>query len=180
MKGPGGLLDRILILPRPASLRRLIPGAQGHQEVAGRTVLQHHMRVHDRQIEVLLLIDEHPVGGRQHTFSPRSEEDAIAVEDNQGMLTAVEQIDPVARIRDDARLAQGPACREFYPVCHQLIGVLARTYRCHLSFPPYGRILLTYKSCDSLPPVPTLALDRESQSGEHRRASPFGRVGSGP
>src|SRR5712692_5011071 len=212
MKGPGGLLYRIPIIPRPAGLRRLIPGAQGHQEVACRTVLQHHVRVHDRQVEVLLLIDEHPVGGRQNAFSPRGEEDAIAVEDNQGMLTPVEQIDPVARIRDDASLAQGPAFREFYPVFHQLIGVLARTYRCHLSFPPYGsnqstaalspitychlvrrlalatnmrtnnelhlqfpsqfthsttspllcgRIPLTHRqSCDPLPPVPTLALDR--------------------
>jgi len=41
------------------------------------------------------------------------------------MLTAIEQIDPVASIRHDAGLAQGPAGRKFGPIFHQFIVAIA-------------------------------------------------------
>ena len=142
MKGAGRLFDRVAVISGPAGIGRLVPGAHGHQQVPGWTVLQHHMRVDDRQVDILLLIDEHPVGRRQHPFAPGSEEGAIAVEHNQGMLTPIKQIDPVARIRHDAGLAQGPTGRQLCPIFYQLIGVFARPYRGHLrsllSMKPHG------------------------------------------
>jgi hypothetical protein len=124
--------DGLAVIPGPPGIGRLVPGTQGHQQVPGRTVLQYHVRVDDRQIDILLPIHEHPVGGRQHPFAPGGEEGAIPVEHDQGMRAPIEQIDPVAGICHDAGLAQGPASRKLCPIFHQRVGVCARPYCGHL------------------------------------------------
>ena len=54
------------------------------------TLLHYHMRVDDRQREILLRIDAHPVHGRQGPCTPGGEQGTILLEHNQEMRTTIE------------------------------------------------------------------------------------------
>ena len=80
---PGRPDDRVAVVPRPAGVRWLVPLAHGHQQVALGVVLEDHVAVLDRQVEVLIVVDEHAVGVGEHALAPGGEIVAVPVQDDQ-------------------------------------------------------------------------------------------------
>ena len=89
------------------------------------------MTVLDRQKEVFVGVDEHAVGVRERTFSPRGQEIAVAVQNNERVRPPVEEVHPVLGVGDYGRLPQLPSIGQFLPVFHLFVGVLAVANRCH-------------------------------------------------
>ena len=131
IEGPGGALYNVAVTARPAGVGGLVPLAHGHQQVAFGVVLKHDVAVLDRHIQVLVVVNVHTVCVRKLSLAPRGQEVAVAVEDYQGVLAAVEEIDTVLGVCDDGRLPQHPAFGQLLPVGNQLVGVLALANGCH-------------------------------------------------
>ena len=83
------------------------------------------MAVLDRQVEVLIVVDEHTVGIGEHTLAPGGEIIAIPVQDNQWVFAPVEEVHPILGVGDDGRLSQLPTFGQLFPILHLLVGVLA-------------------------------------------------------
>ena len=53
----------------PAGVRGLVPCPQGHKQVPVGTVLQDDVGVDDGEVDVLVAVDEHAVGGGQNALA---------------------------------------------------------------------------------------------------------------
>ena len=83
------------------------------------------MAVLDRQVKVLVIVDEHPMRVGEHALAPGGEIVAVPVQDNQRVFAPVEEIHPILGVGNDGRLPQLPALGQFLPVLDSLVGVLA-------------------------------------------------------
>ena len=83
------------------------------------------MAVLDRQVEVLIAVDEHPVGVGENALAPGGEIVAVPIKDDQRVFAPVEEIHPVFGVGDDGRLPQLPALGQLLPILDLLVGVLA-------------------------------------------------------
>ena len=83
------------------------------------------MAVLDRQVEILVVVDEHAVGVGEDTLAPGGEIVAFPVQHDQRVLAAIEQIHPVLGVGDDGRLSQLPTLGQLLPILNALVSVLA-------------------------------------------------------
>ena len=125
LNGPAAPDHRVAVISRPAGVRGLVPLAHGHQQVAPGVVLEDHVAVLDRQVEVLVVVDEHAVGVGENALAPGGEIVALPVQDDQRVFAPVEEVHPVLSVGDDGGLSQCPSLGQLLPILDLLVGVLA-------------------------------------------------------
>jgi hypothetical protein len=78
-------------------------------------------------IEIVVGIDVQAVRAREQAFAETPDEIAVAVEHDHRMLAAIEDVDAVLAVdADGSDVGELPAVRQFCPVLHHAITVLAR------------------------------------------------------
>ena len=77
---------------------------------------------------MVVVVDEDPVGAREHALSPGVEELAFLVEDDDRVRTAVEDVDAVPGVDGDAGdLDKRPVLGQLFPAFEHLVLQLVRT-----------------------------------------------------
>ena len=122
-RGMGAAVKRLAAHER----RRLVRDADGQQHLAVGRALAHGMVAVIGAIEIVVGIDVQTMRAVEQAFAPAGDEIALAVEHHHRMVAAVEDVDAVLAVdRDGSGVGQAPAVRQFCPVLHHAVTMLAR------------------------------------------------------
>ena len=114
--------------PGIAGVRRLVSGAQRHEQLALGSEFGDDMAPVIRNVDGIIRADAAAVGAVKKPLAPRSQQVPLPVEDHYRALAPVEDVHPVLRIGGDtADVFERPPFGEFCPPVNQLVSVFAST-----------------------------------------------------
>ena len=106
--------------------RRLFGNADRQEHLAVGRTLAHGVVAVVGAIEIVVGIDVQAVGAREQAFAPTLDEIAVAVEHDHRVFAAIEDVDAVLAVdADRGDVGELPAVRQFCPVLHHAIAMLA-------------------------------------------------------
>src|SRR5262249_15040635 len=131
MERSGRAPDGAKVHARRAGVRRLA-GPQRREELALRRVLADDVPQIIAAVDGVVGPDRDPVRPGEVPFAPRLHEVAVAVEDDDRMLAAVEDEDPILRVdRNTGDLRPGKTRRQLVPAIIRVIAKFAAGLRGH-------------------------------------------------
>src|SRR5581483_11798555 len=120
--------------------RGLVRDADGEQHLAVGGAFAHGVIAIVGAIEIVVGVDMQAVGALEQAFAPALDEIAVAIEHDHRVLAAIEDVDAVLAVdRHGGRIGELPAVRQFGPVLHYTITMLAGAEDVFHVLPPICR-----------------------------------------
>src|SRR5690349_13849115 len=139
--------------------RRLAGNSNGELDPSCGGALAHGVIAVIGAIERVTCVDVEPVRAAEHALSPGAQEVSLAVEHHHRMFPAVENVNLVLAVhRDGGHVLERPPVRQFRPVLHHPIAMLATAQNYRHWCPPFALPSLAF-ACAG-PMLPNLVSTR--------------------
>ena len=122
-RGVGAAVERLAAHVR----RRLVRNADRQQHLAVGAAFAHGVVAVVGAIEIVVGVDVQAMGAAKQAFAPACDEIAVAVEHDNRMVAAVEDVDAVLAVdRDGGDVGEPPPLRQLCPILHHAVAMFAR------------------------------------------------------